>query len=99
MLRTIATLAVAGFVFKRACPRAYEQTVTALTDVVDSVSDVTTAVRGQVKAYTAEACADATQRLSAVDPTAIEKLRAMLDGTALSQQPAAPRRVAPRHRP
>ena len=79
MFRTIVTLGVCGFIFKRACPKAYEQTVTALSDVVDSVSDVTTAVRGQVKAYTAEACADATQRLSAVDPTAIEKLRAMLD--------------------
>ena len=78
MFKTIITLGVCGFVFKRACPRAYEQTVTALTDIVDSASDVTTALRGQVKAYTAEACKDASERLSKVDPKAIEELRKLL---------------------
>ena len=78
MLRTIVTLGVCGFVFKRACPRAYDQTVQALTDIVDSASDVTTALRGQVKAYTAEAAQDAAKRLEAVDPAAVEKLRKLL---------------------
>ena len=92
MFKTIIGLAVAGFVAKRACPRAYEQAVQAATDIIDSAADLTTAVRGQVKAYTSEAAADATQRLQAVNPAAIEELRALLDGT---QQPQ-PVRPAPR---
>lgn len=92
MIRTIVGLAVAGFVMKRACPRAYEQAVQAATDIIDSAADLTTAVRGQVKAYTSEAAADATQRLHAVNPAAIEELRALLDGQQL-QQPQ------PQHRP
>lgn len=86
MIRTIVGLAVAGFVMKRACPRAYEQAVQAATDIIDSAADITTALRGQVKAYTSEAAQDASQRLQAVDPAAIANLRAMLDGDA--QQPA-----------
>ena len=99
MLKTIAALAIGGFVLKRTSPKTYSQVVTALDDAVTIVSDVTTAARGQCAAYTAEAAADAASRLQAVDPAAVAKLRAMLDGTAPSQQPAAPRRVAPRHRP
>ena len=89
MFKTIIGLAVAGFVAKRACPRAYEQAVQAATDIIDSAADLTTAVRGQVKAYTSEAAADATQRLQAVNPAAIEELRALLDGTQ-QPQPARP---------
>lgn len=85
MLRTIVTLGVCGFIFKRACPRAYEQTVQAATDILDSAADVTTALRGQVKAYASEAALDASQRLSAVDPKAIATLRAMLDDTPSQQ--------------
>jgi hypothetical protein len=92
MFKTIIGLAVAGFVAKRACPRAYEQAVQAATDIIDSAADLTTAVRGQVKAYTSEAAADATQRLQAVNPAAIEELRALLDG----QQPQQPVRPASR---
>ena len=97
MFKTIIGLAVAGFVAKRACPRAYEQAVQAATDIIDSAADLTTAIRGQVKAYTSEAAADATQRLHAVNPAAIEELRALLDG----QQPQQPvqHRPAPRRRP
>ena len=99
MFKTIIGLAVAGFVAKRACPRAYEQAVQAATDIIDSAADLTTAVRGQVKAYTSEAAADATQRLQAVNPAAIEELRALLDGTQQPQQPVQQRRPAPRRRP
>lgn len=78
MIRTIVGLAVAGFIAKRACPRAYEQAVQAATDIIDSAADITTALRGQVKAYTSEAAQDATQRLQAVNPQAIEELRKLL---------------------
>lgn len=98
MIRTIVGLAVAGFVMKRACPRAYEQAVQAATDIIDSAADITTALRGQVKAYTSEAAADATQRLQAVNPAAIEELRALLDGQQ-PQQPAQQHRPTPRRRP
>ena len=98
MFKTIIGLAVAGFVAKRACPRAYEQAVQAATDIIDSAADLTTAVRGQVKAYTSEAAADATQRLQAVNPQAIAELRALLDEQPKSaQQHTAPRRAV--HRP
>ena len=98
MLKTIAALAIGGFVLKRTSPKTYAQVVTALDDAVTIVSDVTTAARGQCAAYTAEAAKDAAERLQQVNPNAVAELRAMLDGTAPSQQPAAPRRVA-RHRP
>lgn len=78
MFKTIVGLAVAGFVFKRSCPDAYKKSVQALSDVVDSVSDITTATRGQIKAYASEAAKDAQQRLSKADPEAIKKLRDML---------------------
>ena len=78
MIRTIVGLAVAGFVMKRACPRAYGQAVQAATDIIDSAADITTALRGQVKAYTSEAAQDASQRLKAVDPKAVEELRKLL---------------------
>jgi len=78
MIRTIAGLCIAGFVFKRACPDTYRKSVQALSDVVDSASDITTAMRGQVKAYAAEAAKDATARLNKVNPKAIEELRKLL---------------------
>ena len=94
MIRTIVGLAVAGFVMKRACPRAYEQAVQAATDIIDSAADITTALRGQVKAYTSEAAQDASQRLQAVNPQAIAELRALLDEQPQpAQQPTAPRRA------
>ena len=96
MLKTIAALAIGGFVLKRTSPKTYSQVVTALDDAVTIVSDVTTAARGQCAAYTAEAAADAASRLQAVDPAAVAKLRAMLDGTP-SQQSARP--VPHRRRP
>lgn len=99
MLKTIAAIALGGFVLKRTAPDTYHKVVQAADDLVNVTSDIMTAARGQCAAYTAEAAADAASRLQAVDPAAVAKLRAMLDGTAPSQQPAAPRRVAPRHRP
>ena len=98
MLKTIAALAIGGFVLKRTAPRTYNQLVQAADDIVTATSDITTTVRGQVAAYTAEAAADAASRLQAVDPNAVANLRAMLDGTP-SQQPAAQHRPAPRRRP
>lgn len=98
MLRTIAALAIGGFVLKRTSPKTYAQVVTALDDAVTIVSDVTTAARGQCAAYTAEAAADAAKRLQDVDPAAVSKLRALLDG-APQPQPAQQHRPAPRRRP
>ena len=98
MFKTIIGIAVAGFVLKRTSPKTYSQVVTALDDAVTIVSDVTTAARGQVSAYTAEACKDAAERLKAVDPNAVASLRTMLDGGTQQVQPAqhgAARRVRP----
>lgn len=94
MIRTIVGLAVAGFVMKRACPRAYEQAVQAATDIIDSAADITTALRGQVKAYTSEAAQDASQRLQAVNPQAIAELRTLLD-----EQPQPAQQPTAQHRP
>lgn len=99
MFKTIAGLAIGAFILKRTSPETYAKAVTAINDVIDSASDITTAVRGQVKSYTAEACKDAAQRLQAVDPQTIENLRALLDGQQQTQQPAQQHRPAPRRRP
>lgn len=97
MFKTICGLALGAFVLKRCAPRTYNQLVQAADDVVTATSDITTALRGQCAAYTAEAAKDAAERLQQVDPAAIANLRAMLDGDA--QQPAqpAPRRTVRRH--
>ena len=99
MIRTIAGLALGAFIVKRVSPSTYEKAVTVLNDAIDIASDITTAAAGQVKAYSCEAAQDAKKRLEAVNPAAIEELRALLDGTQQPQQPTAQRRVAPRHRP
>ena len=78
MFKTVITLVTVGFVYKRTCPETYAKTVQALSDVVDITSDVVTTARGQIAAYTAEAAADASQRLQAVDPKAVEELRKLL---------------------
>lgn len=78
MIRTIVGLAVAGFVMKRACPDAYNKAVQAASDLIDTASDVTTAIRGQCKAYSCEAAQDAATRLQQVNPKAIEDLRKLL---------------------
>lgn len=78
MLKTIAAIAVGGFILKRTSPRTYGQVVQAMDDIVTATSDITTAVRGQCAAYTAEAAADAAQRLQKVDPDAVAKLRQLL---------------------
>ena len=98
MFKTIAGLALGAFVLRRTSPDTYNKVVTALDDAVTITSDVCTAVRGQVSAYTAEACADAAARLQKADPKAIETLRAMLDGQT-QPQPAAQHRAARRVRP
>ena len=99
MFKTVCGIALGAFILKRTAPRTYSQIIQAADDIVTATSDVTTALRGQCAAYTAEAAADAASRLQQVNPNAVADLRAMLDGTAPSQQPAAPRRIAPRHRP
>ena len=98
MLKTIAGLAIGAFVLRRTSPDTYNKVVTVLNDAVTIASDVCTATRGQVSAYTAEAAADAQKRLQAVDPNAVRNLRALLDGTAPSQpaQHPAPRRAVRR---
>ena len=88
MLKTIAAIAVSAFIVKRAAPETYDKAIRAVGDIVDTTSDIVTAARGQAKAYCAEACADASKRLQDVDPAAIEKLRAMLDGQQQAPQPA-----------
>ena len=98
MFKTVLGLAVGAFVLRRTSPDTYNKVITALNDAVTITSDVCTAVRGQVSAYTAEAAADAASRLQAVDPNAVANLRAMLDGTAPSQQPAVQHRPV-RRRP
>jgi len=98
MLKTIAAIALGGFVLKRTAPDTYRKVVQAADDLVNVTSDIMTAARGQVSAYTAEAAADATQRLHQVNPAAIEELRALLDGQQSAQpQPARP--VPHRRRP
>ena len=78
MFKTIAGLALGAFVMKRACPDTYNKAVQAMSDIIDTASDVTTAVRGQCKAYAAEAAQDAATRLQQVNPKAIEDLRKLL---------------------
>lgn len=99
MFKTVLGIAAGAFILKRCAPDVYEKTVQAAADLVDMTSDICTAARGQVASYTAEAAQDAAQRLQQADPNAVKNLRALLDGTAPSQQPAAPRRAAPRRRP
>ena len=86
MLRTIAAIAVGGFILKRTSPKTYNQVIQAADDLVSTTSNITTALRGQAEAYCAEAAKDASERLSKVDPDAVAKLRAMLDGN--TSQPA-----------
>lgn len=99
MFKTVCGLALGAFVLKRCAPRTYNQLVQAADDVVTATSDITTALRGQCAAYTAEAAKDAAQRLQQVDPQAIENLRALLDRGQQQSQPAQQHRPAPRRRP
>ena len=95
MLKTILGIAAGAFILRRTSPDTYNKVVTVLNDAVTIASDVCTATRGQVSAYTAEAAQDAKARLSAVDPNAVAELRALLDGGA--QQSAQPQPA--QHRP
>lgn len=98
MFKTVLGVALGAFVLKRTAPEVYGKTVQAASDLIDMTSDICTAARGQVASYTAEAAADATQRLQAVDPQAVQKLRALLDGQT-QPQPAAQHRAARIRRP
>ena len=89
MFKTVLGIAAGAFILKRCAPDVYEKAVQAASDVVDMTSDICTAARGQVASYTAEAAADATTRLKAVNPNAVAELRALLDGTQ-QPQPARP---------
>lgn len=100
MFKTVCGLALGAFVLKRTAPKTYNQLVQAADDLCSTASNVTTALRGQAEAYCAEAAKDASERLSKVDPDAVQKLRAMLDGSQPSQQAqqSAPHRAV-RRRP
>ena len=78
MIRTMIGLGIGALVLKKVSPSTYAKTVNILSDSIDTVSDVTTAIRGEVKAFTSEIAEDAAQKLTAVQPDAIAKLRAML---------------------
>lgn len=97
MFKTVLGIAAGAFILKRCAPDVYEKTVQAASDLVDMTSDICTAARGQVASYTAEAAQDAAQRLQAVDPDAVAKLRQMLDGGAQQTTAPAPRRPVRRH--
>lgn len=78
MIRTMIGLGIGALVLKKVSPSTYAKTVNILSDSIDTVSDVTTAIRGEAKAFTSEIAEDAAQKLTAVQPDAIQKLRAML---------------------
>lgn len=89
MFKTVCGLALGAFIVKRVSPSTYEKALNVVNDVIDATSDITTAAAGQIKAYSCEAAADAQKRLEAVDPAAVAKLRALLNG-APQPQPARP---------
>lgn len=78
MIRTMIGLGIGALVLKKVSPSTYEKTVNILSDSIDTVSDVTTSIRGQAKAITCEIAKDASEKLALVDPKAVESLRAML---------------------
>lgn len=78
MIRTMIGLGIGALVLKKVSPSTYAKTVNILSDSIDTVSDVTTAIRGEAKAISCEIAKDASEKLSAVDPKAVESLRAML---------------------
>ena len=78
MIRTVIGLGLGALILKKVSPSTYTKMVNILSDSIDTVSDVTTAIRGEAKAISCEIAKDASEKLSAVDPKAIESLRAML---------------------
>ena len=78
MIRTVIGLGLGALILKKVSPSTYEKTVNILSDSIDTVSDVTTAIRGEAKAISCEMAKDASEKLTQVDPKAVESLRALL---------------------
>ena len=78
MIRTVIGIGLGALILKKVAPSTYEKTVNILSDSIDTVSDVTTAIRGEAKAISCEIAKDANEKLAAVDPKAVESLRALL---------------------
>ena len=78
MIRTMIGLGIGALILKKVSPDTYNKTVNILSDSIDTVSDITTSIRGEAKAFTSEIAEDAAQKLTAVQPDAIQKLRTML---------------------
>ena len=78
MIRTMIGLGIGALVLKKVSPSTYAKTVNILSDSIDTISDATTAIRGEAKAISCEIAKDASEKLSVVDPKAVENLRAML---------------------
>jgi len=78
MIRTVIGLGLGALILKKVSPSTYNKTVNILSDSIDTVSDVTTSLRGEAKAISCEIAKDASEKLAVVDPKAVESLRAML---------------------
>ena len=78
MIRTVIGLGLGALILKKVSPDTYNKTVNILSDSIDTVSDITTAVRGETKAISCEIAKDANEKLAVVDPKAVESLRALL---------------------
>ena len=78
MIRTVIGLGLGALILKKVSPDTYTKCINVMSDSIDTVSDVTTAIRGEAKAISCEIAKDASEKLSVVDPKAVENLRAML---------------------
>ena len=78
MIRTVIGLGLGALILKKVSPSTYNKTVNILSDSIDTISDATTAIRGEAKAISCEVAKDASEKLTQVDPKAVESLRALL---------------------
>ena len=78
MIRTVIGLGLGALILKKVSPSTYNKTVNILSDSIDTISDATTAIRGEAKAISCEMAKDASEKLTQVDPKAVESLRALL---------------------
>ena len=78
MIRTVIGLGLGALVLKKISPDTYEKCVNVMSDSINTVSDITTSIRGEAKALSCEVAKDASEKLAAVDPKAVESLRALL---------------------
>ena len=78
MIRTVIGLGLGALILKKVSPDTYEKCVNVMSDSINTVSDITTSLRGEAKAISCEIAKDASEKLAAVDPKAVESLRALL---------------------